>query len=189
MISPLFSLIAITLLGFSSIANAQETAPTFRWQGEGLRLETSALSRDQVLGFFMGRGFDLKTATFFADEGCVFRSAIGRQKDSDPTRSVSIDLSQWRVHLQGKDVQGKKHAMRMRKQWDVIWDRMDVDESARVGFKWALFPPQQTFGPNDYNWGMLTFAQPPGTKFDLEIVWTFGGEIKKHRIEGLKCTP
>jgi len=183
MISPLSRLAAILLLSFSSASDAQESAPTFRWQGEGLRLETSALSRDQVLGFFIGRGFDLKTATFFAEEGCVFRSAIGRQKDSDPTRSVSIDLKQWRVM-----VQGKSHTMRTRKQWDVIWDRMGVDESARVGFKWALFPPQQTFGPNDYNWGMLTFSQPPGTDFDLEIVWTFGVETKTHTIEGLKCT-
>ena len=188
MISPLFppllSLVALILMGFSSVANAQESVPTFRWQGEGLRLETSALSRDQVLGFFIGRGFDLKTATFFADEGCVFRSAIGRQKDSDPARAVLIDLGQWTV-----DVQGKKHAMRLRKQWDVIWQQMNVDEGARVGFKWALFPPQQSFGPNDYNWGMLTFTQPPGTEFDLDIVWSFGNKTQKHRIEGLKCAP
>ena len=180
----LFPLVTIMLMSFSGAANAQGSVPTFRWQGEGLRLETTALPHDQVMGFFIGRGFDAKTANFFADERCVFRSAIGREKDSDPTRSVSIDLSQWRVHLQGK-----KHSMRMRKQWDAIWQRMGVDEGARVGFKWALFPPQQTFGPNDYNWGMLTFAQPPGTRFDLEIVWTFGGEIRKHRIEGLTCAP
>lgn len=153
-----------------------------RWEGDGLKLETQPLTLDQIRGFFIGREFSTKQADLIARDGCVFRSAIGSSATNPDSGEVTLDLKDWRVI-----VDGKPHPLRTREQWDVLWKNMKASEEARVAFRWALFPTQQRFGPTDYNWGMLSFAQPPGTTFDLAVTWRFAGSQHHHTFKGLNC--
>lgn len=167
-------------------ARAQETGldgpGVFRWQGDGLRLETAALVHDQVRGFFIGRGFDDAGVNTLVNEACLFRSAIGNGATDPKAPIVTIDQRDWRVF-----VNGQAHKLRTRNDWAPVWDRLGVEMEQRVAFKWALFPPQQEFKPADYNWGMITFGLPPGTRFDLDVVWHEGEAKRTKRFKGMEC--
>lgn len=180
--------IAAILTAFltSGSAGAQETGlegpGVFRWNADGLRLETAALVHDQVRGFFIGRGFDERGIDVLLSEACLFRSAIGNSATAANAPDVHIDQSEWRVH-----VNGETRPIRRRLDWTAVWDRLGVGTEQRVAFKWALFPPRQTFKPNDYNWGMITMGLPPGTRFDLDVVWHVGDQKHVHRFAGMEC--
>lgn len=183
------ALLAMFTAGFVLPSQAQETGlvgpDVFRWQGDGLKLETAALVHDQVRGFFIGRGFDEAGVQTLVDEACLFRSAIGHDATDPQAPHTIIDQSEWRIFVHGDD--GPPRKLRTRSDWEPVWDLLNVDMEQRVAFKWALFPPEQQFATNDYNWGMITFGLAPGTKFDLEITWRQGEEKRAKRFEGMEC--
>ena len=150
-----------------------------------MRLETAALVHDQVRGFFIGRGFDDAGVNVLVNEACLFRSAIGNAATDPNASHITIDQSEWSLFVEGEGGEARK--LRTRADWQPVWDRMGVDVEQRVAFKWALFPPQQQFAPTDYNWGMITFGLPPGTRFDLEIVWHEGEHKRTKRFKGMEC--
>jgi len=178
----LFSALVLTSASASSQETGLDGPGVFRWQGDGLRLETAALVHDQVRGFFIGRGFDAKGVDVLVNEACLFRSAIGNASTDPAAPDITIDQSEWRIF-----VNGGERELRTRSDWDPVWDRLNVGIEQRVAFKWALFPPEQQFKPTDYNWGMLTFGLPPGTRFDLEVVWHEGDHKRSKRFEGMEC--
>ena len=182
----LLGAIASLYLGAATPVTAQEAGlegpGVFRWQGDGLRLETQALVHDQVRGFFIGRGFDEAGVNLLVNEACLFRSAFGNLATEPSAPHITIDQSEWRIFIGDEERQ-----LRTRADWQPVWDRLGVDDEQRVAFKWALFPTQQEFAPTDYNWGMITFGLAPGTRFDLEIVWREGGEKRTTRLQGMEC--
>ncbi len=152
------------------------------WTGDGLRLELAPLLSDQVRAFFIGRGFSAADAAFIAREGCMFRSAIGSAFDSAGAPMVVVPLDRWRAVRDGR-----REPLRTREQWTEIWKTRGADATARVAFHWALFPTRAEFAPTDYNWGMLAFGLPPGSRFDLEIRWRTGPTEFSKRLEKLEC--
>lgn len=183
---------------FSVIAAIALSAPVFsddtgvpeplavKWQGNGLRIELQPLSGDLTRAFFIGRGFVKKDVEFLATEACVFRSDIGHASAStDGTKSDTptiLKLEKWRV-IKGEKV----HPLRTREMWKDVWSKRSLDPTASVAFHWALIPTSQTYQPTDYNWGLLTFMEKPGTKFDLEIAWLEGDKSRTHIFNNLKC--
>lgn len=166
---------------FAQDANL-EGPDVHRWNGHGLRIETAALSHDQVRGFFIGRGFNEVGVNALIDEGCMFRSAIGNDATDPDALHLTIHQDEWRLF-----VDGEERKLRTRADWLPVWDRLGVDVEQRVAFKWALFPETQIFAPTDYNWGMITFGLPPGTRFDLELVWHEGKIKRTKRFQGMEC--
>jgi len=64
------------------------------------------------------------------------------------------------------------------------WSINEVNKAARIAFRWATFPTEQTFDAGgDYNWGMISIGLTPGDKFDLKVNWT---EDKQQNNQGLK---
>lgn len=182
LLGALFSAYMITVTPVMAQEAGLEGPGVFRWEGEGLRIETQALVHDQVRGFFIGRGFDEAGVNVLVNEACLFRSAIGNQALDPKAPHITINQREWRIF-----VGDEEHKLRTRKDWQPVWDRLNVDTEQRVAFKWALFPQTQEFAPTDYNWGMITFGLAPGTRFDLEIVWREGEQKRTKRFEGMEC--
>ncbi len=157
---------------------AQTVGGLFVWQGDGLKLETAPLPHDRVVAFMLARGFDTDTARLIAREGCIFRSAIG----SDEGGRASVTLSDWRVV-----VDGQPKGMRTRQKWARILQDKQADPVAAIALEWALFPTEQSFGPDDYNWGLLSFALPPGTRFDLVFSWVSGDTRYEQKFTDMEC--
>jgi hypothetical protein len=159
-------------------AGAQNADGFFVWQGDGLKLETAPLPRDRVVAFMLARGFDSDTARMIAEQGCIFRSAIG----SDAGGRASVTLSDWQVL-----VGGQPQGMRTRQKWAQVLQDQQADPGAAIALEWALFPTEQSFGPDDYNWGLLSFALPPGTRFDLAFSWVSGDTGYEQKFTNMEC--
>ncbi len=176
-------LAATVVCAMSGGATAQDANRVIRWQGDGLRLEMAALSREQIEAFFIGRGFEPAAAVVISADGCVFRSNIGQLSDRPDALPLTSDLAAWRV-----SVNGVRYELRTRNDWAPVWQEKRIAPGPRTAFRWALFPTLQTFGPTDYNWGMITFGQPPGTRFDLKIAWRTGKALHETKFTGLECS-
>ncbi len=180
------SLVLITLyLVPPRHANAQSVdlkTSAVKWSGDGLKLELQAMPPDLVRAFFLGRGFSAKDADYIANTGCIYRSALGNNgvKPGDP--ATTIELTKWRI-MGPKEPQ----TIQTRQQWAKIWDTRKVSDNAKVAFYWALFPTAQSYQASDYNWGMISFNMPPGTRFDLEVRWRNGDVDKNKVLKKLEC--
>lgn len=163
-------------------ALAQDSEPV-RIDRDGLKLEMAPLGPDPVQAFFLARGFSEGDARHVVETACLFRSAIGNAETAAGTPEVTVSLSEWRVMPSG----GEPKAPEVRENWEAVWKARGVAEDASTAFYWSLFPTEQTFHPNDYNWGFLTFGLPAGTVFDLKVVWRSGAIDHEATIKGLRC--
>ncbi len=173
-------LISALLLIDPQSMQAQESS--HKWSGRGLRIELAPLGLDQVRAFFIGREFSAEDANHIAETGCIFRSAIGNAGETVEDPAITIALKKWRVIREGKTT-----GLKTREDWARHWQARGVAETPQIAFHWALFPTRQSHRPTDYNWGMISFNLPPGTRFDLELHWTRAGEEQMHRLENLEC--
>ncbi len=144
-----------------------------------LQLELVQRYPSQTAAFFIARGFPEAIATELAETGCVFQT-IG--KNIGKNHDVSFNLAEWRVVIGDQTL-----PLKLKKQWHKQWAKNAVTPAARIAFRWATFPTEQTFKPGDYNWGMITFNLPPGSEFDLKVVWREGGAEYSSVIPELQC--
>lgn len=170
------------LLALSGTVTAKSSDPT-RLEQDGLKLELAALTPDQVRAFFHARGFPAGDSDHIVATACLFRSAIGSAHTAKSSPEIAVALREWRVTPAGK----RPVAPKVREDWESVWKARGVSEDAAIAFYWALFPTEQTFFPNDYNWGFLTFGLAPDTTFDLTVAWSAGGKTFDTTIRGLQC--
>ncbi len=176
-----FAAICLIWSGVVTSVYAQ-TPGSQKWSGDGLRLEIAPLPKDTVKAFFIGRDFSAKDAGFIATTGCVFRSAIGNAGSGKSDADIQIDLAKWRVV-----VQGKRQPLMTRQDWEPVLKKRGIGETPAIAFHWSLFPTKQQYKPTDYNWGLLTFALPQQSRFDLQVVWQQGNKRQQHIFKNLEC--
>ena len=147
-----------------------------------LSLELIQRPPDQTRAFFQARGFPKTIANDIGTQ-CVFQ-AIGKNTATKiQGHSVSYDLHDWRLVVDGND-----RGIKLKQKWDSEWTDNDISMAARVAFRWATFPTQQSFETGgDYNWGMITFGLPPGSVFDLQLVWEQDKRVKTQWIRQIEC--
>lgn len=174
------------LLLTCSPLSAQEPPPpegpaATTWSGQGLKVEVAPLYIEPMTAFFLHRGFPYDLARDFTRAGCVFRGSIGHAGDGpDP---IHVDLRQWSLRHDGhwRPYPTKNH-------WLAKLAGERLEPSALVAFRWALLPVEQEYRPNDYNWGLQVLGLPPGTVFDLRVVWRRGDMRHERVLENLRCT-
>jgi hypothetical protein len=155
--------------------------PFWELKDRGMSLRLVQRLPDQTRGFFMARGFSGDQAEQIA-QSCVFQTVFKNLSQTTSSSPLAYDLRDWRVWQAGV-----ARPMKTREDWAVHWSAEEVATASRIALEWALYPTAQEYRPGDYNWGMSTFNLPPGTRFDLEVVWHQYGEIHRARIEGLEC--
>lgn len=138
---------------------------------------------DQTRAFFIGRGFSTASADELA-RGCVFQAILANAASGGSGPVVSIALRRWSVDAgQGPD------PLPVEAGWQPRWEAADLSHAARIAFRWALFPTEQTFMPGDHGWGMIPFGPAPDTRFDLSLVWSEDGVERTARLNSIHCTP
>ena len=180
----IISTIAMTSVSFAADeldpVNPAEGVRTWRWSGDGVRLRLTQILPDQVRGFFQARGFGAEATEFIA-RACVFQTVM---KNEASPGAVEINLAEWWI-----EVDGHKSTLKLEQQWQEQWKSLDVSQTARVAFRWALFPTVQSFAKGDWNMGMTMFALPPSTVFDLHIHWRVGDRRYDATVRNVECVP
>lgn len=154
---------------------------SWQWADSQVSFSLNQRQPDQSRGFFQARGFSSAQAEAIAQD-CLFQATI-RNPASSPT-AITIDLGTWQVIAKDHKPQPPK----LEQVWQQQWQQSGVTQPARIAFRWALFPTQQTFQPGDWNMGMITMGLTPGDEFDLIITWKAQGAPKSLRLNGLHCT-
>lgn len=150
------------------------------------QLELIQRSPQQTRSFFQARGFSTKIANDIATH-CVLQTIIRNTEAQNPNDSITISLKEWRM-TNSKDT--KERTLKLKEVWDKEWKDGDITNAARIAFRWATFPTEQTFDPGgDYNWGMISFGLKPDTLFDLHIFWKQGNNTHDAWIKDMQCPP
>jgi hypothetical protein len=156
---------------------------SWRLAAGNARFELIQRLPDQTRGFFEARHFPAAVADEIA-RSCIFQTIIRNTGAAGDGAAVAVDLGDWRVAHDGRE-----DPLRLKDPWLAAWPDAQVGRDAKLAFRWAMFPASQEFLPGDYNWGMTAFGLPPGTGFDLRIVWRSAGRAESGWIRGIECTP
>ena len=173
------SAIAETIKGTDDAAQL----PFWEWRDKSVSIRLVQRLPDQSRGYFEARGFSKNESELIANS-CVFQTVYKNISPAGSSNIIIYDLSQWHVH-----VNGNKSSMKLREYWEKEWVRLKVSTKAKIAFKWSLLPTQQTYKPQDFNWGMSVFGLKPGTRFDLEMKWSINGKKITQWMKGLECAP
>jgi hypothetical protein len=156
------------------------------WQIEDRGVSVRLVQRlpDQTRGYFQARGFSIADADLIAQQ-CVFQT-IFKNARSQNTESgpIHYNLREWVVYTHGRE-----QGMKTREDWRKEWKARKAPAAAQLAFEWSLLPTHQVYHPGDYNWGMSVFNLPPGSTFDLDVVWHQGNEKRVVRIRDIRCAP
>ena len=153
----------------------------YRWVAEspsGVRFQFAQRIPDQTRAFYMARGFSTAAANKYAT-ACVFQAILN---NNSKNLVIKTDLSNWQI-IQN----GKKSPLPLERDWQIIWNKMNISQSGRIAFRWSQFPTIQVDKPGDWFQGMTTTNLPPGTKFDLYIKWYENGKPREAIIHRLQC--
>jgi hypothetical protein len=175
----LVALISLPTAGEPTRRDPNTGAATWEAQTQGVTLSLTQLLPDQVRAFYVNRGFDLADAAVFAG-ACVFMTVL--RNDAAPGE-LSFRLADWRVR-QGTEARGLPPL----DDWLAQWQGRGVSEAARIAFRWAQFPPEQTYAPGEWNQGMLATGLPPGSRFDIIARWTVAGRDFEGRLADVQCS-
>ncbi len=154
----------------------------WKLQEGGIELELIQRLPDQTRAFFQARGFSAGIADDIATS-CVFQTIVRNTSRGKQALPVTISLTQWRIKLKNE-----LRPIKLKEDWDREWPEGQVSSAARIAFRWATFPTEQTFEPGgDYNWGMTSFGLPPGEKFDLHLFWNVEDQSDDVWIRRIEC--
>jgi len=161
--------------------DAEANLPFWQISDEGMSLRLVQRLPDQTRGYFMARGFSKPDADLIA-RSCLFQTIFKNESSHTQPSDLEYNLRDWVVTV-GSNQQGLK----VREDWQQEWVKRKINKAAQVAFEWSLYPTQQIYRPGDYNWGMSLFNLPPGTKFDLNVVWRQFGKNRSATIKGMQC--
>ncbi len=150
----------------------------------GLELKIAQISPDQAHGFFLARGFPSAIAHTIATH-CPMQTVIKNIGTTNKGVAITVLLKEWQV----KNKNGLKK-IKVKESWHKEWQDKDIPAAAKLAFRWATFPSEQTFKPSgDYNWGVTTIGLPAATadSFDLNVVWYENGVQKNQWVYAMTC--
>jgi hypothetical protein len=154
-------------------------AATFEAQDHGVTVSLTQLLPDQVRAFYVARGFDLDDAEVFA-RSCVYMTVL--RNDTAPG-TLDFRLSDWEIQYDGE-----VRPVPPLDDWSAQWAARGVPDAARLAFRWAQFPSEQSYAPGEWNQGMLATGLPSGSRFDLIARWTIADRIYEGRLDDVRCT-
>ena len=163
--------------------NAENGLQGWHFTDGDIEIELIQRLPDQTRALLMNHKFSRQVIEQMA-LSCMFQTIIRNTGQSTTNRVVSIDLTEWRLLHDGKP-----RKLLMKETLLESWTDADADPAAKLVVRWGLFPTQQEYLPGDYNWGLTAYGIPPGSGFDLDVVWREGGALRRGEIRGIVCAP
>ena len=156
-----------------------QPASTWGATRSGVEIKIRALQREQSAAFYQARGFAAETIAPYV-AACGFAFELRNTGKS----TVRLRLADW--HAAGKA--GSARFM-LPDAWDAEWARRGAPESARIAFRWAQFPAEQEFAPDDWIMGMTTLERRLAGPFRLTL--RFSDQQRQHEIaiDNVTCAP
>ena len=187
LVKPFFCLLLI-FISTQSVALVEKTVDSetllksWKLTEAPFSLELIQRLPDQTRAFFQARGFSSDIANNIATQ-CVLQT-IGKNTSKAPkSKSITYDLHEWKIYINAK-----AQSIKFKELWDKEWAEGIVTKASRIAFRWATFPTQQSFDPGgDFNWGMISFGLPPGSTFDLEVLWKHNNQTHSQWIKQIEC--
>ncbi len=150
------------------------------------QIELIQRSPQQTRSFFQARGFNAVVANNIATH-CVLQTIIRNTESQNSKDSISVSLKNWRMTTESST---EETPIKLKEAWAKEWQENTVPNSARIAFRWATFPTEQTFEPGgDFNWGMISVGLKPNKKFDLHIFWKQNNKPYDSWIRNMQCPP
>jgi hypothetical protein len=159
--------------------DATTGAETWSTTVEGVTFAVTQILPDQARAFYLNRGFGEDAAESFAT-ACVFMTVL--RNDNAPG-AIHYKLADWLVESSA----GSSPPLSL-EHWGERLAPFELAASAKLAFRWAQFPPEQSYRPGgDWNQGMLTTGLAAGRQFDLVARWNIDDETYKARLSGVRC--
>ncbi|RLA00686.1 MAG: hypothetical protein DRQ45_07025 [Gammaproteobacteria bacterium] len=182
----LFFLWSIPLLCTAEVQrSANEENGLEKWHFIDGDIEIELVQRlpDQTRALFMNHAFSREVIEQLA-LSCMFQTIVRNTGKSGAGQEISIDLTQWRMQHAGKT-----GSILLKEPLLASWSDEDADAAAKLVIRWGMFPTQQEYLPDDYNWGLTAYGIPPGSTFDLAVTWLEGGVQHRGNIKDIVCAP
>jgi hypothetical protein len=177
---PCSSVFASATIDVSS--DKETTLKSWKIKQNEMQLELIQRTPDQTKSFYIARGFTPKIANDIAN-GCIFQTIMQNTGTDKTAKTIDVSLKDWEIRH--KD---SIQPIKLKEDWDREWPENSITAAARLAFRWATFPTEQRFEPaGDYNWGMTSFGLPPGSTFDLHIIWNNANEQQDIWINNMEC--
>ena len=153
-------------------------------------LKIAQLLPDQTRAFYLARGFSEVIAEDIATN-CMMQTIAKNTGAKESGNPITIRLKEWQIktkNVSDTHPKEKLQSIKLKESWGNEWANDAVTPAARIAFRWATFPTEQTYEPNgDYNWGTTSFGLSPGNTFDLNVVWHQDDKMKNIWIKNISC--
>ena len=154
-------------------------AKTWETQVDGVHFSLTQILPEQAKAFYVNRGFSLEQIKSYTSS-CVYMTVLRNDNAPGDIHFVSND---WSIL-----VNNKPHQLIPVSQWVKRLSTTGAKKSAIIAFRWAQFPPEQTYKPGgDWNQGMLSIGLPPNSKFDVIAKWDIAGKEYKAKLTEVQC--
>ncbi len=154
-------------------------AVTSKIQVHGVSFSLTQLLPEQVLAFYVNRGFTIKQIDSYASS-CVYMTVL--RNDNAPG-TIHFISHNWKVL-----VDGKPHSLVSVDNWEQQLTTKNTSKAALVAFRWAQFPPEHEYEPGgDWNQGMLSIGLPASSQFDIIARWDIEGKNYEATLRGIHC--
>lgn len=155
------------------------------WHFREGNIEIELIQRlpDQTRALLMNHRFSRKVVEQLA-LSCMFQTIIRNTGKGAVGGIVAIDLTTWRMTHDGETRQ-----LVMKEPLLDSWTDTEADPAAKLVIRWGMFPTRQEYLPGDYNWGLTAYGVPPGSSFDLDVVWRDDGAVRRGVIRDIACAP
>ena len=143
----LFSLLSLPVMADSN-PTLDKQSGLIAWvlKQDGLELTLKQAYPEQILAFYLARGFPKDIAQQIANS-CLFQTIAKNTlntQDDEPGSNHVITIHQdlWQV----KTSEGE-HGIKLKESLDKQWKKQQLKPAARIAYRWATFPTEQSFRP------------------------------------------
>jgi hypothetical protein len=183
----IFNLLMVVVLWWPGIGHSaaqkymqlETGAGSWEIYSAGVTFSLTQILPDQVKAFYVNRGFTLEQIRDF-ERSCVYMTVLRNDNAPGTIHFISND---WLVQ-----VNGKRQPLVPVSEWLERFESAGISKAALVAFRWAQFPPEQSYEPGgDWNQGMLSMGLPPGSIFDVTARWDIDGKGFETTLKGIRC--
>lgn len=138
----------------------------------GVRMWLAPRTPEQIVAFYLGRGFPEAAAGPLADVCMVTVSIRNKRQET-----VWLEPARWRF----RETTGEAVQRLDRDYWNGLWARMGVPLAKRATFRWSQLPEVRDLQPDEPVGGNVALRRPKGA-FSLEARFHTGADKRGEEI-------